>query len=56
MDSQKDNREVFYCYGDGEYRVFCKICDKLWIERFLKNHLKARTHTNNFLEKEHLNK
>ena len=32
MDSENDNSEVIYCPEDGEYRVSCNICDKLWIE------------------------
>ena len=28
-----DNQQVIYC-DDGEYRVYCSICDKLFIERF----------------------
>ena len=31
MDS--DIQEVIYCEDDGEYRVFCGVCDKLCIER-----------------------
>ena len=50
-----DNQQVFYC-EDGEYRVFCRICDKLCIERFYKNHLKSRTHTNNIRKREQLNR
>ena len=47
MDSENDNQEVFYCDDDdGEYRVYCNICHKLLIERFLKNHLKSQTHPN----------
>ena len=29
-----DNHEVVICEDDGEYRVYCNICDKLSIERF----------------------
>ena len=50
MDS--DNQLVIYC-EDDEYRVYCHICDKLCIERFYKNHLKSRTHTNNIRKREH---
>ena len=53
MDS--DNQLVIYC-EDGEYRAYCSICDKLCIERFYKNHLKSRTHTNKIRETEQLNK
>ena len=45
MDS--DNFEVIYCPEDGEYRVYREVCDKLFIERFYKNHLKSQSHTNN---------
>ena len=44
MDS--DNQEVINCEDDGEYRVYCHICDNLCIERFYKNHLKSRIHFN----------
>ena len=50
-----DNQQVFYC-EDGEYRVYCSICDKLCIERFLKNHLKSRTHTIDIRKREQLNR
>ena len=42
-----ENQEVKYCEHDGEYRVYCDICDKLCIERFFKNHLKSQNHKNN---------
>ena len=38
-----DKYEVIYCPEDNEYRVYCKICDQLCIERFHKNHLKSQT-------------
>ena len=50
-----DNQLVIYC-EDGEYRVYCKICDKSCIERFCKNHMKSRTHNNNIRKSEQLNK
>ena len=50
-----DNQQTIYC-EDGEYRVCCSISDKLCIERFYKNHLKSRTHTNNIRKREQLNK
>ena len=46
-----ENQEVVHC-EDGEYRVYCKICDLLCIERFYKNHLKSQTHTNNFYKRQ----
>ena len=39
-----ENHQVIYCEDDGEYRVYCDICDKLCTERFYKNHLKSQTH------------
>ena len=41
-----ENQQVVYCVDD-EYRVYCDVSDKLYIERFYKNHLKSQTHTNN---------
>ena len=51
-----DNQQVIYCENDGEYRVYCEICENLCIERFYKNHLKSKTHTNNFRKRESLKK
>ena len=50
------NVKAFLCEDDGEYRVFCDICDKLRIERFYRNHLKSQTHTNNIRKKNLYNK
>ena len=50
-----DNQQVIYC-EDGEYRIYCDICDKLCIEKFYKNHLKSQTHTNNIHKRQQLNK
>ena len=50
-----DNQQVIYCV-DEEYRVYGSICDKLCLERFYKNHLKSRTHTNNFRTRKQLKK
>ena len=47
MDSDNINYEVIYCPKDNEYRVYCKFCDKLCIERYYTNHLKSQTPTNN---------
>ena len=46
MNSDSDNREIIYCVDDDEYRIYCDLCDKLFIERFYKNHLKSRVHNN----------
>ena len=43
--------EVIYNPDDGEYRVYCDICDKLCMERYDENHLKSQTHTNNIHKK-----
>ena len=42
-----DNPLVIYCEDDGEYRIYCSVCDKLCKERFYKNHSKSQTHINN---------
>ena len=34
------NQEAIYCEDDGDYRVYCNICDNVCVERFYKNHLK----------------
>ena len=52
----KENQLVIYCEDDGEYRVYCNICDSLCIERFYKNHLKSKTHINNIRKIEEINK
>ena len=51
-----ENQLVIYCEDDGEYRVYCDICDSLCIQRFYKNHLKSKTHLNNIRKIEELNK
>ena len=51
-----ENQLVFYCEDDGEYRVYCDICDSLCIQRFYKNHLKSKTHINNIRKIEQLDK
>ena len=50
-----DNQQVIYC-EDGEYRVYCDVCDNLCIPRFYKNHLKYITHMNNIRKMEQLDK
>ena len=32
MDTE--NYDVIYCDDDGEYSIYCSVCDKLCIERF----------------------
>ena len=49
-----ENQQVVYS-EDGEYRVFCNICDELCIERYYKNHLKSKTHANNIRKRGQLN-
>ena len=49
-------KEVIFCPEDYEYRVHCHICDKICIERFYKNQLKSRAHTNKIRKREQLNK
>ena len=45
------DKEVIFCEVDGEYRIYCDVCDKLCIERFYKNHLKSQTHIKNINKK-----
>ena len=47
---------VIYCEDDGEYRVYCDVCDSLCIQRFYKNHLKSKTLINNIRKIEEINK
>ena len=51
-----ENQLVICCEDDGEYRVYCDVCDSLCIERFYKNHLKSKTHINNIRKIEEINK
>ena len=48
-----ENQDFIFCAGDDdEYRIYCEICDELCIDRFYKNHLKSKTHTNNIYKRE----
>ena len=51
----RENQLVLYC-EDGEYRVYCDVCDNICIERFYKNHLKSKTHINSIHKIEQLEK
>ena len=51
MDCQ--NQLVIY-YEDGEYRVYCDVCDNLCIQRYYKNHLKSKSHINNIRKTEEI--
>ena len=53
---ESENQLLIYCEDDGEYRVYCDICDSLCIQRFYKNHLKSQTHMNNIRKIEEMNK
>ena len=48
-----DNQHVIFC-EDGEYRIFCDICDEIYIERYYKTHLKSKTHPNIIRNREKL--
>ena len=50
-----ENQLVIYC-EDGEYRVYCDVCDNLCIQRFYKNHLKSKSHINNIRKTEEISK
>ena len=56
MDSENNIQEAIYCEVEGQYIVYCNICDKFCVERFYKNHLKSKTHTNNIRKREQSNK
>ena len=51
MDEENNYQEAIYFEDDGEYRVYCNICDNICIAKFYKNHLKSRTHINNIHKK-----
>ena len=51
-----ENQLVIYCEDDGEYRVYCDVCDNLCIQRYYKSHLKSQTHINNIRKIEEINK
>ena len=50
-----ENQLVIYC-EDGEYRVYCDVCDNLCIQRYYKNHLKSKSHINNIRKTEEISK
>ena len=50
-----ENQMIIYC-EDGEYRVYCDVCNNLCIQRYYKNHLKSNTHINNIHKIEEINK
>ena len=54
--SDNENQLIIYCEDDGEYRVYCDICDNLCIQRFYKTHSKSTTHINNIRKIEEINK
>ena len=54
MDNE--NQLVIYCEDDGEYRIFCDVCDSVCIQRIYKNQLKSKTHINDIRKKEEFNK
>ena len=47
-----DNQLVIYFEDDGDFRVYCGVCDCLCIERFYNIHLKSQNHINNIRKKE----
>ena len=50
-----ENQLIIHC-EDGEFRVYCDICDNLCIQRYYKNHLKSQIHINNIRKIEEINK
>ena len=51
----RENQLIIYC-EDGEYRVYCDVCDNLCIQRYYKNHLKSKIHIINIRKIEEINK
>ena len=49
-----DNKEKTYCDDDGEYKIYCHICEKIAIDRYYKNHLKSQLRMNNFRKEKQL--
>ena len=49
MDS--DIEEKIYCDDDGEESNYCHVGDKIATDSYYDNHLKLKTHLNQFLEK-----
>ena len=52
---KKDKQEFLYCADADEYRIYCKICYKLCMERYYENHPKSRTHIINIHKRQRLN-
>ena len=44
---------AIYCPDDNEYRIYCHVCDNLYIVRYYKNHLKSSTHINDINKKKY---
>ena len=51
---QSENRGIIYCADDDEYRIYCDNCDKLFIERFYKNHPKPGTDNTSIRKRQQL--
>ena len=51
----RDKKEKIYCDEDGEYIIYCHVCEILAIDNFYSNHLKSKTHINNFRRRQQLN-
>ena len=35
-----------------KYKIYCDVCNKFYIDRNYKNHLKSKEHINNFIKKQ----
>ena len=49
-----EHLEAIFFENDGYYRVYCEICDNLYIERFYENHLKSQTPSNKSYKRQQL--
>ena len=48
-----DTKKI-HCDDDGEYIIYCHVCDNLAIDRYYNNHLKSQTHINNFCKRQQI--
>ena len=52
---ERNIQEFVPCEHDREYKIYCKICDRLCIELFYKNHPESGTHNSTIPERQQLN-
>ena len=45
----------YFCEDDGDYRVYCNVCDKFSIDRSYKNRFKSGTRINGIHQRQRSN-